>query len=54
MSWFGQHTLLALAPPVEQVGAGQDELVAVVAVEVEGAGAAVDDGLEGAEAALPS
>jgi hypothetical protein len=29
---FGQQPpLLALAPPVEQVGAGQDELVAVVA-----------------------
>lgn len=50
---FGQQSpLLALAPPVEQVGAGQDELVAVVAVKVPGAGAAVDDGLEGAETAL--
>ena len=44
--------LLALAAPVEQVGAGQHELVAVVAVQVPRAGAAVDDGLEGAEAAL--
>ena len=50
---FGQQSpLLAFASPVEQVGAGQDELVAVVAVEVPGAGAAVDDGLEGAESAL--
>ncbi|MFJ1551598.1 hypothetical protein [Streptomyces sp. NPDC088246] len=50
---FGQQPpLLALAPPVEQVGAREDELVAVVAVEAEGAGAAVDDGLEGAESAL--
>ena len=50
---FGQQPpLLALAAPVEEVGAGQDELVAVVAVEVPGAGAAVDDGLEGAESAL--
>jgi hypothetical protein len=49
---FGQQPpLFAFAAPVEQVGAGQDELVAVVAVEVPGAGAAVDDGLEGAEPA---
>jgi hypothetical protein len=34
--------LLAFAPPVEEVGAGQDELVAVVAVQIPGAGA-VDD-----------
>ncbi|WP_246144526.1 hypothetical protein, partial [Actinacidiphila oryziradicis] len=47
-----QPPLFALAPPVEEVGAGEDELVAVVAVEVPGAGAAVDNGLEGAEAAL--
>ena len=44
--------LLAFAPPVEQVGAGQHELGAVVAVQVPRAGAAVDDGLEGAEPAL--
>ena len=44
--------LLLLAPPVEEVGTGEDELVAVVAVEVPGAGTAVNDGLEGAEAAL--
>ncbi|WBO69790.1 hypothetical protein [Streptomyces camelliae] len=50
---FGQQPpLLSLAPPVEEIGAGEDELVAVVAVEVPGAGAAVDDGLEDAEAAL--
>ncbi|MEV7288735.1 hypothetical protein AB0O01_30040 [Streptomyces sp. NPDC093252] len=50
---FGQQSpLFAFAPSVEQVGAGQDVLVAVVAVEVPGAGAAVDDRLEGAEAAL--
>ena len=50
---FGERApLLALAPPVEQVGAGQHELVAVVAVQVPRAGAAVDDGLEGAEPAL--
>ena len=50
---FGELApLLAFAPPVQQVGAGEDELVAVVAVQVPGAGAAVDDGLEGAEPAL--
>jgi hypothetical protein len=50
---FGQQPpLLALAPPVEQVGPGQDEFVAVVAAQAPGAGAAVDDGLEGAEPAL--
>ncbi|MFD4947972.1 hypothetical protein ACFWNT_37030 [Streptomyces sp. NPDC058409] len=50
---FGQQPpLLALAPPVEEVGAGEDELVAVVAVEVPGAGATVDDWLEGAESAF--
>lgn len=47
-----QQPLLTLATPVEQVRAGQDELVTVVAVEAEGAGAALDDGLEGAEPAL--
>src|SRR6266536_2382309 len=40
------------AAPVEQVCAGEHELVAVVAVQVPGTGAAVDDGLEGAEPAL--
>src|SRR5262249_14021399 len=50
---FGQRVpLFAFAAPVEQVGAGEHELVAVVAVQVPRAGAAVDDGLEGAEAAL--
>jgi hypothetical protein len=44
--------LLAFAPPVEQVGAGEHELAAVVAVQVPRAGAAVHDGLEGAEPAL--
>lgn len=38
--------------PVDEVGPGQDELVAVVAVHVPGAGVAVDDRLEGAEAAF--
>ncbi|MCX4799513.1 MULTISPECIES: hypothetical protein [unclassified Streptomyces] len=38
---LGQESpLLALAAPVEEVGAGQDELVAVVAVQVPGAGTA--------------
>jgi hypothetical protein len=44
--------LLLLAPPVEQVGAGHHELVAVLAVQVPRAGRAVDDGLEGAEPAV--
>ena len=44
--------LLALAPPVEQVSARQHELVAVMAVQVPRTGASLDDGLEGAEAAL--
>ncbi|MFE9783264.1 hypothetical protein ACFYPA_34595 [Streptomyces sp. NPDC005775] len=47
-----QLPLLTLAPPIQQVGAGAYELVAVVAVEVPGAGAAVDDGLESTEPAL--
>ena len=41
--------LLSLAVPVDEVGAGQHELVAVVAVHVPGAGVTVDDGLVGAE-----
>ena len=49
---FGQQPPLpALAPPAGQAGPGQDEFAAVAAVQVPGAGA-VDDGLEGAEAAL--
>jgi hypothetical protein len=45
--------LLLLAPPVEEVGAGQDELVAVGApFQVPRAGTAVDDGLPGAEPSL--
>ncbi|WP_280892148.1 hypothetical protein [Streptomyces sp. LBL] len=47
-----QPPLFTLSLPVEEVGAGEDELVAVVAVEIPGAGAAADDGLEGAEPAL--
>jgi hypothetical protein len=50
---FGeQPPLLALAPPVEQVSAGQHELAAVMAVQVPRTGASLDDGLEGAEPAL--
>jgi hypothetical protein len=47
-----QPPLFALAPPVQQVSPGQDEFVTVVALQVPGTGAAVDDGLEGAEPAL--
>jgi len=50
---FGEEPpLLALAPPVEEVSAGQHELIAVMAVEIPRAGASLDDGLEGAEPAL--
>lgn len=50
---FGeQPPLLAFAVPVDEVSAGHDELVAAVAVQIPGAGVAVDHGLEGAEAAV--
>ena len=42
--------LLAFTPPIQRVRPGQDEFVAALAVQRPGAGAAVDDGLEGAEA----
>lgn len=44
--------LLALAVPGDKVGAGEDELVAVAAVEVPGACIAVHDRLVGAEDAF--
>ena len=47
-----QPPLLALAPPVEQVGNGQQELVADAAEQVTRTGNDNDDGLEGAEKAL--
>ncbi|WP_326654746.1 hypothetical protein [Streptomyces sp. NBC_01750] len=47
-----ESAIWVLAAPVMEVGAGQDEHVALVAVQVLRAGTAVDDGLEGAEAAL--
>ncbi|MFJ9676363.1 hypothetical protein ACIRP5_37025 [Streptomyces sp. NPDC101221] len=44
--------LFGFASPVEEVCAGEDEVVAVLAVEFPGAGSAVDDGLVGAESAV--
>src|SRR6266536_4974571 len=44
--------LLAFAQPVQEVRAGQHELVAGMAVQVPRAGTAVHDGLVGAEPAL--
>jgi hypothetical protein len=44
--------LFAFASPVKEICARQDEFVAGMAVEVPWTGAAVDDGLEGAEPAL--
>ena len=50
---FGDRVpLLAFAAPVKEIGAGEDELVAVVAVQLPGTGVAVDDRLEGAESAF--
>jgi hypothetical protein len=46
--------LLAFAPPVQQIGARDDELAAAFAVQLPWAGAPVDDGLEGAEPAVRS
>ena len=50
---FGQLApLFAFSPPIQQIRAGEHELVAVVAVQLPRAGPAVDDRLEGAEPAL--
>lgn len=48
----GEPVAALLRPGNAKVGAGHDELVAALAVEVERAGPAVDYGLEGAEGAL--
>src|SRR5271156_1580073 len=41
--------LCAFTSPIQQIGAGEHELVAVVAIQIPWVGPAVDDGLEGAK-----
>jgi len=41
--------LFAFTSPIQQIGAGEHELVAVVAIQIPWVGPAVDDGLEGAK-----